>query len=613
VIHLFLKTCPDSSPQRKAEFAEAIRRNIACRHIDNVVEISEPAQMPLRDMLALTRSRVGWADVAIIASGDIYFDDTAILLNHIGYTECFALSTPSWVFRGPPPDLASDCDDQLIRLLQEAGYTVYDPSLSIKSHSIHADGIRHDEPRCVPPCRIEQIRQRASDPVRKPGTVAIIQFERLGDIASELPIAFDLVRQGHEVSWYVSRECAPLLEGVSYVKPIIWDGPNNTLPQATAHAKAQGFDYVLPIQPFDNPDPSPRKLRCLAVEAWARAGVLDEFHILPCVFDRARSPMPSWKPPGDKPILAYALDARTSPYPDDLKQRLLHWLQENFSADFSFLPITPALGPPDALANVLRQVKVLISVDTFPLHMSYASGTPTIAITALGGAKSEPRRNWILKLDYGETGMADGLEKIAASLHAVLAGTIEPGRLIVQPQDMPSEPSPQRRILSILIPAGNEPQVAMYQRLDGLVAQLVGHPEIEAIVDTEDGPLWQKRNRLLQRAGGEYCCFVDPQDSVAGNYIPLLMQALQDRPDCVGLKTAHVANGKLQSVEIHSIEESDSESGISPHCPIKTQIVKKIAFGPGGDEEFAAKLSESGLLETENLINLPIYFKPAPT
>jgi hypothetical protein len=647
MVHLFLKTYRDALPERNAEMAEAVRRNKACRFFDHVVEISEPADMSIREMMAIARSRVGWADVTVIANGDIYFDQTAVLMNHVGYSECFALSRyedeqgeqlcenpqgsqSAWVFRGPPPDVAADfapyqpgCEHRLNWLLREAGYAIYNPSLSIKSHHLHASGVRYidavrdklpGEGLLVPPCRIERIRHRPSDRILKPGRVAIIQLARLGDIVNALPIAFDLYRQGHRVSWYVCREFAPLLEGVSYVTPVIWDGPEDKPAEAIDDAKARGFDHILAIQCNGNPEPSPRKLRSFSTETWARGGYLDKYHILPCVFDRAQAPIGTWRPAGERPILAYCFDAKTWPYAQDLKRDMIQWLQENFGGDFALYPIGPSIGRPDALAIVLRQAKVLISLDSFPLHMGYAAGTPTIAITtARGWNASEPRRNWIERIDYVESVMPAGRAKIAAALRAVIAGKIEPGRCIAQPENMPAEPASQLRVLSILIATLEREQPALRALLDGLVLQLSGHQEIEVTVDTDNGqtPLWQKRNKLLQGANGEYCCFIDVGDNVGENFIAWIGQALRDRPDCVGFKMGHFAGGKLQRVETFSIEAEGGGGGISHLCPVRTEIARKIGFGPGGDAEYAEKLAASGLLESENFIDAVIYAKPA--
>ena len=145
-----------------------------------------------------------------------------------------------------------------------------------------------------------------------------------------------------------------------------------------------------------------------------------------------------------------------------------------------------------------------------------------------------------------------------------------------------------------------------------MVTQLVGHHEIEVTVDdTDDGktPLWEKRNNLLRGANGEYCCFIDVGDNVGSDYIGLIVRALGDRPDCVGFKVGRVADGKVQSEEIHSLEEGGGSLGISHLCPVRTEIARKIGFGPGGDGDYARKLAASGLLEFENFIDAVIYAK----
>jgi hypothetical protein len=44
-------------------------------------------------------------------------------------------------------------------------------------------------------------------------------------------------------------------------------------------------------------------------------------------------------------------------------------------------------------------------------------------------------------------------------------------------------------------------------------------------------------------------------------------------------------------------------------CPVRTEIARKIGFGPGGEEEYAKKLAESGLLETENFLDAVLIWR----
>jgi hypothetical protein len=597
MIHLFISnTGADPSPQVE----EALRRNRACRHIDKIHQIANPAQ---------AAKTVGWNDIAIIAENDVYFDESARLLNYIGYEECFAISDngcSAWVFRGPPPPQ-----------FQDAGYTTYNPSLSIRVHHPHAD----QSPK-VPynslaqPCTIENIRRRPGDFVHKPGRVAIIQLGRLGDIVNSLPIAYDLHRQGNQIHWYVRPEFAPLLQGVSYVKPIIWDGPLRDPKPAIFDAEKNGFDRILAIQVDGNPQPPPIKTDSYSTESWARAGYLDQYHILPCVFDQPQAPTENWKPEKDKPILAYCLQASSSPYAADLKHDMVHWLSENFAPDFSLFEVTDTGMRPDSLEVILRQCAVLLTVDTFALHMAYAAGTPTIAIIPRGWIGSVPKRNWIECVSYAMSTYPPGRDKIAAALKAVLAGDIQPGKLISQPGNPPVQAISHPYKLSILIASGSAQESLVKPMLHRLLAQARGHEEIEIIRDMDDraGEIWEKRNRLLQGAHGEYCCFIDPGDNFSDQFIPLIMAALsQNQPDCVGFKVARIAEGKIQSVEHHALEiqtklsPGETFQGLTHICPVKTQIAREIGFGPGGDAEFAQKLAASDLIDLENFIDTAIY------
>ena len=363
--HLIINSYPATNSQRRAENAEALRRNRACKFIDRIHEITNPEHRRFGSSWR-KRGRVGWADIVIVANSDIYFDDTATLLDYIGHSECFALaryeeggefsvnpaaSQDAWVFRGWPPDVAADFPlgvagvDQLFgQLLRNAGYSVYNRCRSIKCHHLHVGGarVRKSEdaiPReyaYLPPCGIEHIRHRSSDAIETPGKIAIVLLGGFGDIVNALPIAMDLHRKGHEVSWYVHRDFAALLEGASYVKPAIWEGEIEPPDAAVAHARSRGFDRVLCLQVnADNPA-SPHSSRNLLTESWAAAGYLDKYHILPCVFDRAQAPPEDWKPAGGKAILAYCLEGQTSPYAADLKADLVRWLGEKYGRNLNW-------------------------------------------------------------------------------------------------------------------------------------------------------------------------------------------------------------------------------------------------------------------------------------
>jgi hypothetical protein len=118
-------------------------------------------------------------DIFVIANSDIYFDETLLLANQIKQGEVYALtrydikrgqsrffdradSQDVWIFRGgiKPIDGADfnlgvgGCDNRISYLLSKAGYTVTNPSLSIKTYHLHESGVRtfdYKKHKVIPP------------------------------------------------------------------------------------------------------------------------------------------------------------------------------------------------------------------------------------------------------------------------------------------------------------------------------------------------------------------------------------------------------------------------------------------------------------------------------
>lgn len=87
-------------------------------------------------------------------------------------------------------------------------------------------------------------------------------------------------------------------------------------------------------------------------------------------------------------------------------------------------------------------------------------------------------------------------------------------------------------ILSILIATLPERRA----HLDKMKGYLGPLPEGVEIV-SDDTPrhmtTGQKRNNLIDRAQGEWIVFVDDDDEVTPDYLPSIMEALKQNPDCV--------------------------------------------------------------------------------
>ena len=91
---------------------------------------------------------------------------------------------------------------------------------------------------------------------------------------------------------------------------------------------------------------------------------------------------------------------------------------------------------------------------------------------------------------------------------------------------------------------------------------------VEVIYDIDNGEktVGEKRNDLLDRAEGDYVCFIDDDDKVSDVYIPTLFNVLNDEryeeaPDCIGFPLAFYDNGILEGIAYHSIKYNKMANG----------------------------------------------------
>lgn len=117
---------------------------------------------------------------------------------------------------------------------------------------------------------------------------------------------------------------------------------------------------------------------------------------------------------------------------------------------------------------------------------------------------------------------------------------------------------------------------------------------VEILVQKDINPNFRckDRNVLIDRAKGDYCCFVDDDDIVSYDYIPKIINAIQSGPDIcaiTGVVTSLVDhktekfNLSVRHPVFFSIPSDDFQDGIykrfASHLnPIKTEIIKAVRF-----------------------------------
>jgi len=175
--------------------------------------------------------------------------------------------------------------------------------------------------------------------------------------------------------------------------------------------------------------------------------------------------------------------------------------------------------------------------------------------------------------------------------------------------------------LSILVCSIKQRQ-ALLQRLLSVI-QKQKTEEVEILTEVDDGKMkiGRKRNKLLDRAKGDYVCFIDDDDDlVSDDYVSKILAAIQNDPDCCSLEGIYTVDGKNPAKFIHSVEykkwETIAENGktIYIRCPnhlnaIKRELVLKTRFNDalsqGEDRDFSDRLLP--LLKKESKIEGNIY------
>lgn len=137
---------------------------------------------------------------------------------------------------------------------------------------------------------------------------------------------------------------------------------------------------------------------------------------------------------------------------------------------------------------------------------------------------------------------------------------------------------------------------------------------VEILFDSRDKSVsvGQKRNDLLSRCSGRYCCFVDDDDMVSSDYLKIYEKAFQvsPLPDCVSLHGMLYINGVEERPFYHSLKYTswnEDEKGYYRYPNhlnlIKTWIAQSAGFpnskSYGEDHDFSRRLQEQGFLQTE--------------
>ena len=134
--------------------------------------------------------------------------------------------------------------------------------------------------------------------------------------------------------------------------------------------------------------------------------------------------------------------------------------------------------------------------------------------------------------------------------------------------------------------------------------------------DSMDYNIGVKRNKLLERACGEYVSYIDDDDSVDVRYVANILEAIKTKPDCVGISGVITTNGgNIRRWHISKDYGSWYQKGRAyfrtPNhiSPVRRDIALAVMFPEvAHGEDYAYSMGILPLLKTEVKVRGNMYF-----
>ena len=292
-------------------------------------------------------------------------------------------------------------------------------------------------------------RPRAARPVKheSPAVAAthpsvFVMLGRYGDICNILPMLKAEDEAGRRPTLVVSKDFADILDGVSYVDRIVWNGAYDQLSDALRWLRKER-SIVAPVvcQYHKHPTDKARLTDSYQKEVWRMAGRLADFESRgPLEFDQ-RDPNREgelWRrfSIGKKPLLLVGLESSSSP----IKNKVLITLAiaEHFNRTHRVVNLKNVKAEKIYdLIGLLDHAALLITADTVFLHLARTSKVTTIALVNDGwrGSVSDHAYATIRYADASPQWVVDVTEKtLSRKMDRLFEGRKEGGKTGRRPQ-----------------------------------------------------------------------------------------------------------------------------------------------------------------------------------
>lgn len=180
-------------------------------------------------------------------------------------------------------------------------------------------------------------------------------------------------------------------------------------------------------------------------------------------------------------------------------------------------------------------------------------------------------------------------------------------------------------LLSILIPTLDQRVsrfTSLRQSIQGQISSngLEGEVEILSLRDNGERPTGAKRNTLLAMATGDFVVFVDDDDELSPDYVPILCQALRSRPDvdCIGITGIITFRGTHPRRFVHSLRYTDyrTQDGIYTRPPYHLNPMRRCIAAAyrfrevyySEDIDWALRIRADARLRSEVFVDSVLYY-----
>ena len=182
-------------------------------------------------------------------------------------------------------------------------------------------------------------------------------------------------------------------------------------------------------------------------------------------------------------------------------------------------------------------------------------------------------------------------------------------------------------ILTVAVPTTPDREREFNHLHNYLLKQMDDRCEFIFELDNKEMSIGEKRQKLINRAQGEYIFQCDSDDMVSVDFIPKVLAALETKPDCVCYFEKIIYNG-MAKISCHSNDFADwgenYKEGDNFYHYIRTPFFKDVIktdicravpvpyIRYGEDIKWSRDLKKSGLIKTEEFIPEIMYYYHSP-